>query len=226
MDGNGRWAEARGLPRVEGHRAGEASIMETVRECVRRRIPWLTLFAFSTENWGRPPEEVDFLVNMSRDVLQRRLEEFNSLGVRLLHLGLREGLPDDVLAWFDLAAEATAGNAALTLTIAFNYGGRREIFEAALRAAEDMASGKLREDDLDEAALRSRFYRPELPDIDLLIRTGGERRLSNFMLWHCAYAEFFFCDALWPDFRAPHLEEALRDYARRERRFGAIRPGP
>jgi len=223
MDGNGRWAEARGLSRIEGHRAGEASIMETVRECVRRGIPWLTLFAFSTENWGRPPEEVGFLVNMSRDVLQRRLEEFNSLGVRMLHLGLREGLPDDVLTWFDLAEEATRGNSVLTLTIAFNYGGRREIFEAAVRTAESVASGALSEADVDEAALRSRFYRPELPDIDLLIRTGGEKRISNFMLWHSAYAELYFCDTLWPDFRAPHLDEALRDYSRRERRFGAIK---
>jgi undecaprenyl diphosphate synthase len=222
MDGNGRWAERRGLPRVEGHRAGEEAIMRTVRECVRLGLPWLTLFAFSTENWGRPPEEVEFLVNMSRDVLQRRLEEFNSLGVRMFHLGLREGLPEDVLRWFDLAAAATEGNSSLTLSIAFNYGGRREIFEAAAKLAMDIASGSLDPGMADEAEISRRLYRPEMPDVDLLIRTGGEKRLSNFMLWQCAYAELFFCDTLWPDFGAGDLAGALDEYSRRNRKFGAI----
>ncbi len=222
MDGNGRWAEARGLPRVEGHRAGEAAIMRTVRACVRQGVSWLTLFAFSTENWGRPPEEVEFLVNMSRDVLERRLGEFNDLGVRMIHLGLRDGLPDDVLGWFDLAAEATKDNSAMTLSIAFNYGGRREIFEAALKVAEEIAAGTLDAEAVEEADLRARLYRPEIPDVDMLIRTGGEKRLSNFMLWHCAYAELYFCDTLWPDFGEEELSAALEEYTRRERRFGAI----
>jgi undecaprenyl diphosphate synthase len=182
----------------------------------------LTIFAFSTENWQRPPEEVTFLVNMSRDVLRRRLEEFNSLGVRLLHLGLREELPPDILRWFDLAAESTRANRQMLLCIAFNYGGRKEIFDAAMQVAEGIARDELAEDEVDEETMRRNFIIPELPDIDLLIRTGGERRLSNFMLWHCAYAELYFTEMLWPDFRAGDLEEALQAYRDRDRRFGAI----
>jgi undecaprenyl diphosphate synthase len=222
MDGNGRWAEQRGLPRIEGHRIGEEAIMETVRACAVQGIENLTIFAFSTENWQRPPEEVTFLVNMSRDVLRRRLEEFNSLGVRLLHLGLREELPPDILRWFDLAAESTRANRQMLLCIAFNYGGRKEIFDAAMQVAEGIARDELAEDEVDEETMRRNFIIPELPDIDLLIRTGGERRLSNFMLWHCAYAELYFTEMLWPDFRAGDLEEALQAYRDRDRRFGAI----
>ncbi len=223
MDGNGRWAEKKGLPRIEGHRAGEEAIMEAVRASAEWRVKALTLFAFSTENWNRPPEEVLFLINMSRDILQRRLQEFNSLGIRMMHLGLREGLPKDVLEWFDLASEATAGNTRMTLTIAFNYGGRREIFDAALMAAREIASGKLDENELDEGLMRKFFYIPDLPDIDLLIRTGGEKRLSNFMLWQLAYAELYFTDVLWPDFSRSDLESAIEEFRRRERKFGAIK---
>ncbi len=223
MDGNGRWAEQRGLPRIEGHRVGEEAIMETVRACAGMGIGALTMFAFSTENWRRPPDEVTFLVNMSKDVLQRRLEEFNSLSVRMLHLGLREDLPDDVLRWFDLAAEATSANRGLLLCIAFNYGGRREIFDAALKVAEGVAAGETAPEDADEDTIRGNLYVPELPDVDLLIRTGGEKRLSNFMLWQCAYAEMYFTDVLWPDFNRGDLEEALTAYRDRERKFGAIK---
>ncbi len=222
MDGNGRWAEQRGLPRVEGHRIGEEAIMETVRACAGLGIENLTIFAFSTENWQRPPEEVTFLVNMSRDVLRRRLEDFNSLGVRLLHLGLRDGLPPEVLRWFDLAAESTKANRKMLLCIAFNYGGRREIFDAAMQVAEGIARDELAAAEVDEETMRRSFFIPELPDIDLLIRTGGERRLSNFMLWHCAYAELYFTEGLWPDFHVGDLEAALQAYRDRERKFGAI----
>jgi undecaprenyl diphosphate synthase len=223
MDGNGRWAEKRGLQRIEGHRAGEAAIMEVVRACVGLGVQALTLFAFSTENWSRPPEEVLFLVNMSKDILQRRLDEFNSLGVRMRHLGLREGLPDEVLRWFDLAAETTRENGKMTLVIAFNYGGRREILDAASTAAKKIAAGELSEEEKGEELIKQFLYIPELPDIDLLIRTGGEKRLSNFMLWHLAYAELYFTDILWPDFSRNDLEEAIRDYQRRERKFGSIK---
>lgn len=223
MDGNGRWAEQRGLPRIEGHRKGEEAIMETVRVCAGKGIGALSMFAFSTENWNRPPDEVTFLVNMSKDVLMRRLEEFNSLGVRMLHLGLREGLPPDVLSWFDLAAEATRGNRGLLLCIAFNYGGRREIFDAALKVAEGVAAGDPAAEEVDEETVRENLYIPELSDIDLLIRTGGEKRLSNFMLWQCAYAEMYFTDVLWPDFHRGDLEEAFVAYRDRERKFGAIK---
>ncbi len=223
MDGNGRWAEKKGLPRIEGHKAGEEAIMETVRASAEWKVKALTLFAFSTENWNRPPEEVLFLINMSKDILQRRLQEFNSLGVRMMHLGLREGLPEDVLKWFDLASETTAGNTNMTLTIAFNYGGRREIFDAALTVAKEIGSGRLAEDALDERLMRSFFYIPDLPDIDLLIRTGGEKRLSNFMLWQLAYAELYFTDVLWPDFTRNDLKLAIEEFRRRERKFGAIK---
>lgn len=223
MDGNGRWATQRGLPRTEGHAAGEAAMWDTVVGANELGLEWITMFAFSTENWNRPPDEVTFLVNMSKDVLMRRLEEFNSLGVRMLHLGLRESLPDDVLRWFDLAAEATSGNRGLLLCIAFNYGGRREIFDAALKVAEGVAAGVPAAEEVDEETIRENLYVPELPDIDLLIRTGGEKRLSNFMLWQCAYAEMFFTEVLWPDFHRGDLEEALAAYRDRERKFGAIR---
>lgn len=212
MDGNDRWAKMRGLPRIEGHRHGEESIMVTVRACVRMGVRYLSLFAFSTENWERPEEEVSFLVGMSRDMLRRRLEEFMSLGVRMYHVGRRDGIPDPILAWFDLARDATSGNEALTLCINFNYGGRGEILDAAARLAEKARRGDLAPEDVDERLLREHFYLPELPDVDLLIRTAGEMRISNYMLWHCAGALIYVSPVLWPDFREPHLEEAIAYY--------------
>ncbi|WP_287155683.1 polyprenyl diphosphate synthase [Candidatus Solincola tengchongensis] len=216
MDGNGRWAKMRGLPRIEGHRQGEESIMEAVRFCAAKGIRALSLFAFSTENWERPPEEVRFLVNMSRDVLRKRLEEFMELGVRLRHLGRRDRIPEKILAWFDLAAAATAGNRGLNLNINFNYGGRREILDASLRVAEAVRRGELSPDGIDENSLREFFYAPDLPDIDLLIRTAGEMRISNFMLWHLAKAEILVTPVLWPDFGWKELEDALEEYRRRK----------
>lgn len=214
MDGNGRWATMRGLPRIEGHRSGEESIMEAVRACSEWGVRALSLFAFSTENWARPEDEVRFLVNMSRDVLRKRLEEFMRLEVRMRHMGRRERIPPEILAWFDLAAEATSQNKGLTLNINFNYGGRREIMDAGLKIAEDVEDGCLDLRELDELSFRNYLYFPDLPDIDLLIRTAGEKRISNFMLWHLADAEIFITSILWPDFRREHLEKAVEEYRR------------
>ncbi len=222
MDGNGRWAKQRGLPRIEGHREGEESIMEAVRSCSERGIRALSLFAFSTENWERPEQEVRFLVNMSRAVLRRRMEEFMERGVRMRHVGRRDRIPPEILAWFDMAAEVTAENRGLNLSINFNYGGRREIIDASLRFAEQAEAGGLRAGDIDEESFRRYLYVPELPDIDLLIRTAGEMRISNFMLWHLAHAEIYVTPVLWPDFRREQLEEALTEFkGRRESRGGA-----
>lgn len=214
MDGNGRWARMRGLPRIEGHRSGEESIMEAVRACAAWEVRALSLFAFSTENWGRPEDEVRFLVNMSREVLRNRLEEFMSLGVRLRHMGRRENLPPEILAWFDLASEVTAGNSGLNLSINFNYGGRREILDAAARIVDAMAGMGLGPSEITQERFREYLYFPELPDIDLLIRTAGELRISNFMLWQLANAQVFVTPTLWPDFKRPHLEEAIEAYRR------------
>jgi len=218
MDGNGRWAKQRGLPRIEGHRQGEESIMEAVRVCSSWGVHALSLFAFSTENWERPEEEVHFLVNMSRAVLRKRMEEFMELGVRMRHIGRRDALPPEILAWFDLATEATAGNQGLNLSINFNYGGRGEIIDASLRAAAAMLEQGLDAKDIDEEIFRRFTYVPELPDIDLLIRTAGEMRISNFMLWHLADAEIIISPELWPDFRRDHLDAALQEYRRRKMR--------
>lgn len=212
MDGNGRWAKMRGLPRIEGHRCGEESIMVTVRACVSLGVKFLSLFAFSTENWERPEEEVAFLVGMSRDMLRRRLEEFMSLGVRMHHVGRRDGIPEPILAWFDLAEQATSRNDGLTLCINFNYGGRGEILDTAKRLAEKARRQEISPEDVDEELIRRSLYLPDLPDIDLLIRTAGEKRISNFMLWHCANACFHVSPVLWPDFREPHLHEAIACY--------------
>lgn len=220
MDGNGRWAKQRGLDRIEGHKAGELSIMEAVRACSEWGAQALSLFAFSTENWARPEDEVTFLVNMSREVLRNHLEEFMGLGVRLRHMGRREGIPPHILEWFDLSAEVTRANEGLTLSINFNYGGRREILDAALSVAEDALKGRLEVDQVDENIFREYLYYPELPDIDLLIRTAGEKRLSNFMLWHLAYAYIHISPILWPDFRREHLREALRGYQLSRNRDG------
>jgi undecaprenyl diphosphate synthase len=208
MDGNGRWAQMRGLPRIEGHRSGEESIMEAVRTCAEWRVKALSLFAFSTENWDRPEEEVKFLVNMSRDILQKRLEEFMDLGVRMRHMGRRDNIPDNILAWFDLASEVTAENPGLNLSINFNYGGRREILDAA----SGIIRGESRREAIDENSFRRYLYFPELPDIDLMIRTAGEKRVSNFMLWQLAESHIFITPVFWPDFRRPHLEEAVESY--------------
>jgi undecaprenyl diphosphate synthase len=221
MDGNGRWAQQRGLQRIEGHRQGEESIMEAVRACAAWGIRALSLFAFSTENWERPEGEVHFLVNMSRAVLRKRMDEFMDLGVRMRHIGRRDRIPPEILAWFDLAAEITSPNQGLNLSINFNYGGRQEIIDAALATTGYVIEHGFEPEQIDEELLGRHMYAPGLPAIDLLIRTAGEMRVSNFMLWHLADAEILVAPELWPDFRRPQLEKAMEEFRRRRQYRGS-----
>jgi undecaprenyl diphosphate synthase len=221
MDGNGRWAEKQGLARTEGHRAGELALFDAAQGALELGVPWFTVYAFSTENWRRSPDEVRFLINVIADqLLTRRRDELHRLGVRIRFIGRRDWrVPRWVLRRMDDAARLTAGNTALTLTVAFNYGGRAEIVDSvrALVAAGTPA-GKI-----DERAIARHLYDPSLPDPDLVIRTSGEFRISNFLIWELAYSELVFTDVLWPDFRREHLAEAIREFQRRDRRFGAER---
>jgi undecaprenyl diphosphate synthase len=205
MDGNGRWAEQRGLPRTKGHEAGERALFDVVEGALEAGVRYLSVFAFSTENWSRPPDEVDFLLGFNRSLLRVRRDDLNSRGVKVRRIGRREGVPDDVLNEFDAAERATQGNTRLDLLVCFNYGGRAELQDAA-----------------SEGSIGEHLYAPDAPDVDLLIRTSGERRLSNFLLWQCAYAELYFTDTLWPDFQRQGLFDALADYASRTRRFGGL----
>ncbi len=222
MDGNGRWAERRGLPRVAGHRAGIDSLREVVRTASQLGIPVLTVFAFSTENWGRPKGEVDFLMQLLCEAIRREVTELHRHRVRVQVIGRREGLPANVLGEIDWATQLTARNEGLLLNIAFNYGGRAEIADAARRLAADVLAGRIDLNRIDETAFSGYLYTAQLPDPDLLIRTGGEMRLSNFLLWQVAYAELWVTPVCWPDFRGPHLVEAIRAYQQRQRRFGRV----
>ena len=219
MDGNGRWAKKRGLRRTEGHTAGEEALFDVVHGALELGIRWLTVYAFSTENWSRPAEEVRFLMNFNRTVLNRRRDELDDLGVRIRFCGRRNWrVPRRLVAEQDEAIELTRRNRRMTLTFAFNYGGRAEIVDAVKRLIDDgVPSHKV-----DEKAIRSRLYDPDMPDPDVVIRTSGEYRISNFLLWQLAYSELVFTDVLWPDFRRHHLAEAVREYQRRDRRFGGI----
>jgi undecaprenyl pyrophosphate synthase len=205
MDGNGRWAEQRGLPRTKGHEEGERALFDVVEGALEVGLRFLSVFAFSTENWTRPPDEVEFLLEFNRTLLRARREALRTRGVRLRRIGRRGGVPDDVLSEFDEAERVTNGNSRLDLLVCFNYGGRAELEDAA-------AEGRIPE----------HLYAPDAPDVDLLIRTSGERRLSNFLLWQSAYAELYFTETLWPDFKREGLLAALQDYAARERRFGGL----
>ena len=205
MDGNGRWAEARGLKRSQGHEAGERALFDVVEGALEAGIRYLSAYAFSTENWSRPEEEVEFLLNFNRRLLRQRRDDMNERGVRIRRIGRRDPVPQDVLDEFDAAEEMTAHNATMDLMVCFNYGGRAEIEDAAAKGA-----------------IAENLYAPDVPDVDLLIRTSGEMRTSNFLLWQSAYAELYFTDTLWPDFDRHALWVALRDYAGRERRFGGL----
>ena len=205
MDGNGRWAAERGLPRTRGHEQGEKALFDVVEGALEAGIRWLSVYAFSTENWSRPADEVQFLLNFNRLLLRQRRDELDERQVRIRRIGRREGVPGDVLDEFDEAESVTASNERMHLLVCFNYGGRAEIEDAA-------AAGPIPE----------HLYAPDAPDVDLLIRTSGERRLSNFLLWQAAYAELYFTDTLWPDFDRHSLFAALEDYAARERRFGGL----
>ncbi|MFO0227685.1 MAG: polyprenyl diphosphate synthase [Gammaproteobacteria bacterium] len=220
MDGNGRWAEARGEPRTAGHRAGIEPVRRTIRECARLGVRALTLFAFSSENWRRPETEVATLMSLFMDALDREVEELNSNGVRLRIIGNRQSLAVRLQQRIAEAEALTAANARLDLQVAVSYGGRWDLVEAARRLAARAASGALRPADIDEAALAAELQLSELPDPDLFIRTGGDHRVSNFLLWNIAYAELFFTDTLWPDFDERTLAEAIADFESRERRFG------
>jgi undecaprenyl diphosphate synthase len=219
MDGNGRWAAQRGLPRTEGHTAGEMALFDVVDGALEVGIQWLTAYAFSTENWRRPPDEVRFLMGFNETLLLRRRDELNAKGVRLRFSGRPDWrIPRRVQRRMDESVELTKGNRRLTLTLAFNYGGRAEIIDA-VRAlvAEGTPASKI-----DERALRRHLYFPDMPDPDLMIRTSGECRISNFLLWELAYSELSFPDVLWPDFRSEHLYAAIVDFQRRERRYGGL----
>lgn len=220
MDGNGRWAEARGEPRTAGHRAGIEPVRRTIRECARLGVRALTLFAFSSENWRRPETEVATLMSLFMDALDREVEELNANGVRLRIIGNRQSLAVRLQQRIAEAEALTAANTRLDLQVAVSYGGRWDLVEAARRLAARAASGALRPADIDEAALAAELQLSELPDPDLFIRTGGDHRVSNFLLWNIAYAELFFTDTLWPDFDERVLAEAIADFESRERRFG------
>jgi undecaprenyl diphosphate synthase len=223
MDGNGRWARRRGLPRNEGHMAGAESARAVARCCAEMGIPCLTLYAFSTENWNRPRAEVRFLMLQLRKFLRERREEFIENDIRLRSIGAIEGLPDAVQRELRAAEQATRGCTKATLVVALNYGGRREIAEAARRIARKAAAGQIDPEQVDEATVAAHLYTADLPDPDLLVRTGGEMRVSNFLLWQISYAELYVTETLWPDFREEEFRRALAEFARRERRFGALR---
>jgi undecaprenyl diphosphate synthase len=221
MDGNGRWANARGLPRTEGHAAGEEALLDVVNGALEIGVRWLTLYAFSTENWRRPADEVRYLMGFNESLLMRRRDELNEKGVQIRFAGRRDWrVPRRVLKRMDESIELTKRNSRMTMTMAFNYGGRAEIVDAVKAlVAEGVSANKV-----DEKAIRRHLYFPDMPDPDLVIRTSGETRISNFLLWEIAYSELVFPEVLWPDMRRRHLYEAVVDYQRRVRRFGAVNP--
>ncbi len=221
MDGNGRWAKARGLRRIVGHQQGAEAVRRTVKHCRELGVSYLTIYAFSSENWKRPPTEVDDLMGLMRLYLRRELDELVDAGVRMRFIGDRHRLPDDIIALVNQAEQRTRTSSGLTLTVALNYGGRREIVEAAQHLARDAAAGRLDPGDIDEKTFADRLATNGLPEPDLLIRTSGEQRISNFLLWQLAYTELVFIPAMWPDFTKQHLEDAINEFHRRERRYGA-----
>jgi undecaprenyl diphosphate synthase len=221
MDGNGRWAKQRGLPRTAGHEAGEHSLFDCVEGAIELGVQAISAYAFSTENWRRSPEEVRFLMGFNRDVIRRRRDEMHALGVRVRWAGRRPRLWRSVIKELEIAEEMTRDNDVMTLTMCVNYGGRAEIADAAAAIARDAAAGRLDPGKVDEAAFARYLDEPDLPDVDLFVRSSGENRTSNFLLWQSAYAEFVFMDTLWPDFDRRHLWAACEDYAARQRRFGS-----
>jgi undecaprenyl diphosphate synthase len=223
MDGNGRWAKRQGLKRTDGHAAGEEALFDAMEGALEVGVRYLTAYAFSTENWRRPLDEVRYLMNFNENLLIRRRDELHERGVRIRFAGRRGGrVPARVQRRMDEAVELTRRNKKMTLVIAFNYGGRAELVDAARALAVDAAEGRLDPARIDEKALARHLYLPDVPDPDLLVRTSGEYRLSNYLLWQLAYAELYFTDVLWPDFRREHLFEAIAAYQKRDRRFGGL----
>ena len=222
MDGNGRWARKRGLPRLQGHFQGYKTLHDTVKAAARLGVKALTAYAFSSENWTRPDDEVAGLMELVVIALRAEVEMMMTEGVRVVHSGRSSGLPEAVIAEFDAVSDQTKDNTRITLNICLNYGGRNEIVDAAITAANLVAQGKIGADQIDEKLLSSLMYRPELPDPDLLIRTAGEMRVSNFLLWEIAYAELYVTETLWPDFDEEELVKAIASYQSRTRKFGAV----
>ena len=221
MDGNGRWATRRGLKRTDGHAAGEEALFDTVDGAIEMGLDYFTVYAFSTENWKRPPDEVRFLMGFNKGILERHAEDLHRRNVRIQFIGRRDWrVPRGVGKRIDWATELTRKNTGLTFTICFNYGGRAEIVDAVRRLVAD----GVKADRIDEKAIRSRLYDPSMPDPELMVRTSGETRTSNYLLWQLAYSELVFTEVLWPDFRKENLADAIREYQARERRFGGIGP--
>ena len=223
MDGNGRWAKERGFPRTRGHEEGESSLFDVVEGAIELGVKWVSAYAFSTENWKRSPDEVRFLMGFNRDVIRRRRDEMHELGVRVRWAGRRPKLWRSVITELETAEELTRRNKVLTLTMCVNYGGRAEIVDAAKALAQDVAAGRLDPSKVDERTLTRYLDEPEMPDVDLFLRTSGEQRTSNFLLWQSAYAEMVFLDTLWPDVDRRDLWRAVEIYADRDRRYGGAK---
>jgi len=221
MDGNGRWAKARGLPRIAGHRQGAEAVRRTIRASVELGIRYLTLYGFSLENWKRPAKEVADLMGLLRLYLRQEVSSLHKEGVRMRFIGDRDLLDPDIVSLIEMAEQTTRANARLDLIVALSYGSRQEITRAARSLALDAAAGRIDADAIDEATVSARLYTADIPDPDLIIRTSGEQRISNFLLWQSAYAELVFLDVLWPDFGRELLEAAIAEFAKRERRYGA-----
>jgi trans,polycis-polyprenyl diphosphate synthase len=226
MDGNGRWAKQHNLPRTEGHKRGEHSLFDVIMGAIELGIPYLSAYAFSTENWRRSPDEVRFLMGFNRDVIRRRRDQLHAMGVRVRWAGRRPRLWRSVISELEDAERLTEGNSVLTLQFCVNYGGRAEIADAAAAIAADVAAGRLKAGRIDEEVFARYLDEPEIPDVDLFIRSSGEQRISNFLLWQSAYAELVFLDTLFPDFDRRHLWHACEIYASRDRRYGGAQPNP
>ena len=222
MDGNGRWAQKRGLERMQGHVAGVESLRNTIKEARISGVEYLTVYAFSTENWGRPEKEVDGLMNLFCKCLEQESEELNKQGVRLMFIGQRNGLNEEIRKSMDSCEKLTAANDKLTLIVAFNYSARQELIDVARMLATDVAEGTINVEDIDEQQFEQKLYTRQIPAPDLIIRTSGECRLSNFLLWQAAYSEFYFTQVLWPDFDSIQWQEAMTSYGQRKRRFGLV----
>jgi len=222
MDGNGRWAKSRGLPRIAGHRRGADAVRKVIRSAGELGVPVLTLFAFSTENWARPADEVSDLMGLLRHYLRHELEELGRNGAKLRVIGDRDGLAKDIQKDISDAEARTRANTRIDVNICINYGARDEILRATRNLARKVAAGEVAADKIDEASFERELLTAGVPDPDLLIRTSGEQRISNFLLWQCAYAELVFVDTLWPDFGKEHLEKAIAEFRKRERRYGGV----
>jgi undecaprenyl diphosphate synthase len=222
MDGNGRWATERGWPRTRGHEAGEAALLDVVKGGIEIGVGWISAYAFSTENWRRSPDEVRFLMGFNRDVLRRRRDEMHALGVRVRWAGRRPKLWRSVITELETAEELTRDNDVITLVMCVNYGGRAELADAVKRLAFDVRAGVQDPAKITEKTLAKYLDEPDMPDVDLFIRTSGEQRTSNFLLWQSAYAELDFVNTLWPDFDRRHLWQAVENYAKRDRRYGGV----